>query len=58
MVFEIFQTMREYDEDRPTHCPTCDPTELKEGTLHQVHFKGSLPKFKIKDGGFYPNKMQ
>ena len=59
MVFEIFQSMTERDEDPPTHCPTCDPTELEEATLHQVHFKGSLPKFKIKgEGAYYPDKMQ
>ena len=33
--------------------------DLEEGTLKQVHFKGSLPKFKITgDGAYYPNKMQ
>ena len=59
MVFDIFQSMTERDEDPPTHCPTCDPTELEEGTLHQVHFKGSLPKFRITgEGAYYPNKLQ
>ena len=59
MVFEDFQTMTERDENPPTHCQECDPEKKEEeGTLHQVHFKESLPKFKINDGGFYPNKMQ
>ena len=60
MVFEIFQTMTERDEEPPTHCPECDPDILEEeGTLHQVHFSGSLPKFKITgEGAFYPDRMQ
>jgi hypothetical protein len=44
MVFEIFQTMTERDEEPPSHCPDCDPDIKEEGTLEQVHFAGSLPK--------------
>ena len=59
MVFEIFQTMTERDQEPPTHCPDCDADLKEEGTLHQVHFRGSLPKFKVKgEGAYYPNKMQ
>ena len=59
MVFEIFQSMTERDQDPPTHCEDCDPEMLEEGTLSQVHFKGSLPKFRIRgQGAFYPDKMQ
>tara|TARA_A100001515_G_scaffold16109_2_gene11876 strand:- start:1913 stop:2128 length:216 start_codon:yes stop_codon:yes gene_type:complete len=59
MVFEIFQTMTERDQEPPTHCEDCDPQLKEEGTLRQVHFKGSLPKFKVKgDGAYYPDKMQ
>ena len=58
MVFEDFQTMTERDESPPTHCPLCDPEAEGESTNKQVHFPGSLPKFKIQDGGFYPNRMQ
>tara|TARA_A100001515_G_scaffold23331_1_gene17980 strand:+ start:2612 stop:2791 length:180 start_codon:yes stop_codon:yes gene_type:complete len=59
MVFEDFQTMTERDENPPTHCMECDPEAKEEGTLRQVHFAGSLPKFKITgDGAYYPNKMQ
>ena len=60
MVFEIFQTMTERDEEPPEYCPDCDP-DIKEekGTLEQVHFKGSLPKFKVTgEGAFYPERMQ
>jgi len=58
MVFEDFQTMTERDENPPTHCPLCDPESEGEPTIKQVHFPGSLPKFKITDGGSYPNRMQ
>jgi hypothetical protein len=59
MVFELFQTMTEYDEERPTHCPECDLDCVEEGTLEQVHFKGSLPKFRVMGpGAFYPDRMQ
>ncbi len=59
MLFEIFQSMTEREEDPPTHCPECDPEELEEGTVHQVHLKGSLPKFRIPgEGAYYPNKLQ
>jgi len=58
MVFEIFQSMTERDEEPPSHCPDCDPDIQEEGTLHQVHFADSLPKFKIRGGGFHPDKMQ
>jgi hypothetical protein len=59
MLFEIFQTMTERDEDPPTHCPECDPEELEEGTIHQVHLRGHLPKFRITgEGAYYPNKLQ
>jgi len=59
MLFEIFQSMTERDEDPPTHCPECDPEELEEGTIHQVHLKGNLPKFRITgEGAYYPNKLQ
>ena len=59
MVFDIFQSMTEREEEPPTHCPTCDPDIKEDGTLHQVHFKGSLPKFRIPgEGAYYPNKLQ
>ena len=59
MVFEDFQSMTERDESPPTHCVECDPDEKAEGTLQQVHFKGSLPKFRIPgEGAYYPNKLQ
>ncbi len=59
MVFELFQTMTEYDEERPSHCPECDLDCVEEGTLEQVHFKGSLPKFRVMGpGAFYPDRMQ
>mgnify|MGYP003629261172 CR=1 FL=1 len=60
MVFEDFMSMTERDTNCPTHCPVCDP-DLKEekGTIKQVHFAGSLPKFRIPgEGAFYPNKLQ
>ena len=59
IVFEIFQSMTERDETPPTHCPECDPECVDEGTLSQVHFAGSLPRFKITgEGASHPNKMQ
>lgn len=59
MVFEDFMSMTERDENPPTHCPTCDPQALEEGTIRQVHFKGSLPKFRIPgEGAYYPDKLQ
>ena len=60
MVFEIFQSMTERDQDPPTHCPKCDPDiKEEEGTLHQIHVKGSLPKFRITDDASYgPSKLQ
>jgi len=51
--------MTERDQQPPSHCPDCDPDIKEEGTLEQVHFKGSLPKFKIRgEGAYYPDKMQ
>ena len=59
MVFEVFQTMTERDQDPPTHCETCDPERVEEGTLRQDHFKGSLPKFRVRgEGAYYPDKLQ
>tara|TARA_R100000458_G_C8237237_1_gene217244 strand:- start:622 stop:840 length:219 start_codon:yes stop_codon:yes gene_type:complete len=59
-VWEIFQTMTERDQNPPEYCQKCDPECLEEeGTLFQVHFAGSTPKFKITgEGAYYPDKLQ
>ena len=59
MVWEIFLTMTERDEDPPTHCEKCDPKSERDGTLRQVHFSDSLPKFKVTgEGAYYPDRLQ
>ena len=58
-VWEIFQTMTERDEEPPKYCKKCNPDFVGEGTLKQVHFPGSLPKFKITgEGAYYPDRYQ
>ena len=51
-VWEYFQTMTEHAEDPPTTCTECG------GELYQVHDPKSPMKFKVGNGGFYPNKLQ
>jgi putative FmdB family regulatory protein len=50
-IFELFQSMTENMEMPPTHCPTCDPEMLEEGTMskHFGYLRPGIPRPKLQD---------
>ena len=47
VIFECFESMTENFENPPTHCPKCDPEEVKKGTL--ARYMGNCrPAFNLK----------